>query len=339
VIARFFDRSWQAGARALAASCREHHLQVAERALTLRFAGPALEARLLPALRHLCSGTRSSGGLEIALWDAASTGVGLEAPPWDWGQGVRRGAVQGIAADPRFSVQYQVESGMLSVLDRDAGRGILWMRDADRLPRPEAAPLLGLLSEALAPTVRIVHAGGVGTREGGVLLAGPGGSGKSTSVMACLGSALRLAGDDYLAVRADGAAHAYSLYASAKLDAASLGLLPRARRHAPHGPQQASAKALLLLSECCREDLIEGFPLRAIVLPRVTGGPSRLVPVPPMQALRRLAPSTLMQLPGADSGALETMGALAKRLPAFRLETGPDLDAIPGLLASVAGAG
>jgi hypothetical protein len=194
-----------------------------------------------------------------------------------------------------------------------------------------------LLSEALAPAVQVVHAGAVGTREGGVLLAGPGGSGKSTSVMACLGSALRLAGDDYVAVRADSAPRVYSLYASAKLDSASLGLLPRVRRHASHGPEHVSAKALLLLGESCRDALIESFPLRAIVLPSVTGGPPRLVPVAPMQALRRLAPSTLMQLPGADLAALETLGALARRLPAYRLETGPDLGALPGLLAGVAG--
>jgi hypothetical protein len=339
VIASFFEHAWREGARAVGASRREHRLSVADRNLGLRFAGPGLEAMLLPAFGHLQAESAATPAhpvdLEIVAWDSASTGVALEAPPWDWTQGVQRGEVCGTA-DARFSAQYQIETGMLGLADRQARRGILWLRDARARSRPEAAPLLGLLSTLLAPSVRVVHAGAVGTSDGGVLLAGPGGSGKSTSVLACLGSGLRVAGDDYVAVRAGVAPSVHSLYASAKLDARSLRLLPALRGHVAFGPDTDSAKALVLLAEARPEALIEAFPLRAIVLPCVTGGPTRLVAVTPMHALRTLAPSTLLQLPSADAGAaLDTMGDLVRALPAFRLETGPDLDAIPQLLSAL----
>ena len=335
MIAAFFEHAWREGVRL---AIREHGLTVAERRLGLRFSGEHLESMLLPAQRHLKRPSALPGDLEIVVWDSASTGVVLEAPPWSWSDGVQRGEVVGLQ-DPRYRVQYQIDTGTLGLMDRESGRGVVWMRDAIALSRPEAAPLLGVLSTLLAPSVRVVHAGAVGTRAGGVLLAGPGGSGKSTSVLACLGSGLGLVGDDYVAVRAGAAPRVHSLYATAKLDAASLRLLPALCQHLAGEADAGSGKSLLFLSEAFPDALLEGFPLHAIVLPRVTGGATRLVPVSAMQALRSLAPSTLLQLPGADAGALETMAALVRVLPSFRLELGPDLNAIPRLLADLAAEG
>ena len=72
-----------------------------------------------------------------------------------------------------------------------------------------------------------------------------------------------------------------------------------------------------------------GFPLRAIIAPRVQGDKPRLSPLPAAQALAALAPSTLLQLVPGGQEALSAMAKLLDRVPAFRLEVGGPTELIP----------
>src|SRR5262249_26051380 len=47
---------------------------------------------------------------------------------------------------------------------------------------------------------QLVHAGAVGTAEGGVLLVGASGAGRSTTTLACLSGGLSIVGDDFVLV-------------------------------------------------------------------------------------------------------------------------------------------
>jgi hypothetical protein len=81
------------------------------------------------------------------------------------------------------------------------------------------------------------------------------------------------------------------------------------------------------------EGVARGFPLKAVLLPCVTGlEDTRLEPASPADALLALAPSTILQLPGAGGAALRLLAAVAARLPCYWLRLGTDLDRAAGAI-------
>jgi hypothetical protein len=66
-------------------------------------------------------------------------------------------------------------------------------------------------------------------------------------------------------------------------------------------------------------------------------GAPRLRPCGPAEALSRLAPSTIVQLPDAGQSAMATLVSLVRRVPTYSLKLGPDLDAVVALVAELAG--
>jgi hypothetical protein len=309
--------------------------------LRLRFAGPALVPLLAPAFEHLAvDEDPERAGLTIHMWDSASTGASISPPPWSWDAEIVRGEVPGFN-DERFRTLY-LGSGSLNMLDLDAGRAVYWVRDARQVPYYEsAAPFVTLLHWWMRGHGRqLVHAGAVGTPEGGVLLVGGSGSGKSTTALSCLASDLVYASDDYCLVAPDPEPCVYSLFNSAKLDLNSLRLLPRLADAVHNADRDPSEKALFFLQRHCPERLAGGFPLRAVVLPRVVGGQATVVstvvkPASKMEALRALAPSTILQLPGADHRSMQMMSDLVRKVPCYRLELSPDVSATPGVISEL----
>jgi hypothetical protein len=71
----------------------------------------------------------------------------------------------------------------------------------------------------------------------------------------------------------------------------------------------------------------------ALVFPRVAPSErSALEPIGPAEALLELAPSVLLTEARSTQAHLDVLGQLARELPCYRLETGRDFDALPGLL-------
>ena len=158
-----------------------------------------------------------------------------------------------------------------------------------------------------------MHAAAVGVRGHGVLLAGAGGAGKSTTALAAYARGLELCGDDYCALGPGPTVHA--LYGVGKLEPDAARLVPEL-----DGPIVALEPT-------------PSLALSAVVLPRVVpGGRTTLTPVSPAAALRALAPSSTFQLPGAPRGPFAALAALVRELPAYRLELWEDLDGAVGAL-------
>ena len=90
-------------------------------------------------------------------------------------------------------------------------------------------------------------------------------------------------------------------------------------------------KRLVALSEVAGARLRESADIVALVLPRVAGTPrTSYHPATKGEALRRLAPSSILQLPLiAPRPALQRMAAVASRLPTYWLDLGQDLAEIP----------
>lgn len=301
--------------------------------IRLSFAGDAMRERLLPALIARVD-ARVDPDITLRVWDCASAGLPVTAFPWRPENVGPQGTVA-VATSESIRTAFSVGSSALSMLDLERGVGLFCARDAYALPWYEhAAPFRTLLHWALESRgCRFVHAAAVATPHGGVLLAGRGGSGKSTTAMLCLESGFDYAGDDYVGVSTDETApRAHAIFTSAKLSASSIDWLPFLRpaiRVAPVGEE----KGVAMIGELLPQQIAPTFPLRAVIVPSVAGGTSRLRRISGGTALRALAPTTLLQLPGSGADAFAGLADLVRRLPAWSLELGDDREEIPRLIA------
>lgn len=279
----------------------------AGRRLSFRFAGPALAEALLGAMapRIVEIGT---GGVDIGLWADAGPG------PWHPSDLGPRGLVRGSSPDG-VSAVYEAGSGALTIVDPASSRILHHVPDLDEIPWWErAAPLRPALFFALGSTSRhLVHAGAVGDPDlGCVLLAGPGGAGKTSLALAAVEHGLRYVGDDYVLLE-DGIA--WNLYATAKVDA---------------GPGREKT-----VVEVDPGSLAEALPVRAVVVPAIGAGRVRVQEISAAQALLALAPSTAFQMPFDRGAVLATLGEVVRRVPCHRLDLGRSAEAAASAIIGV----
>ena len=233
---------------------------------------------------------------------------------------------------------YHPGPDILSIVDLEANLGFYWKKDLAPLPYYEAgSPMRGLLHAWMkSQGVQFVHGGAVGTESGGVLLAGKGGSGKSTSVLACLGSSLKYASDDYCMVGSSGGkrSEVYSLYNTAKLVGDSdVAKFDGLASHVWNPSRQPNETVTIFLTESFPQKLIPHFPLKAILVPQITGQPdTRIEPCGEGAALMALGPSSLAQLPSSGPGDLKQIAQLIRSVPCFRIKLGTCLEQIPRVI-------
>lgn len=310
----------------------EHHILVAGRPLRLRIAGPALDAMVEPAFRHLAA-PPAAPDLDVVLWAESETGVALPAAPW-----VADGAPGPAAvrlAGERFSALAEYGGSQHWMLDRTSGRAVLCIRDLATMPYWDRLSPLRLLLAAWAGSrgLRMLHAGGVGFDGRGAMVVGRGGSGKSTTVLACLRDGGRAVGDDLLLVDGGDRPAMHSIYGTARLFADHAARFPELMPgHDSADPAEDGAlKLTSYLSLRTADLLVPRLALAAIIVPRVVGaGETRLAPLGGAAALAALAPSTLGHIDRFDRAAFHDMSRLCRMLPAFDLAIGADVSAIPG---------
>jgi hypothetical protein len=318
----------------------------------LRAAGAAMIDRLAPALTHLES-EPGRADLTINLWDSAT--FGAPAPPLpDVGEGphaagaffyfsdesVRAGFQLGTSGDPRVMSRYtDAPPPSLSVLDSERDEAWYWVGDAGRIPYwEEATPIRFLLDWWLRDRgVHQLHAGAVGTADGGVLLVGKSGSGKSTSTLACLQSDLLYAGDDYVAVGTGPKPYVHSLYSSGKVEPDHVERLPFLLPAVSNQDQLDQEKAVVYVHEHWPLNITPGFPLLALLAPRVVPGlgESRTVEISRAAGLAALAPSTVFQLHTRGQQVLSSISRLLETTPCFELQLGSDIASIPQAVSSL----
>jgi hypothetical protein len=329
--------------------CSEHFFDLAGHTIQLRFAGSAVMPLIVPALEHLRIAPVPQAELTVCLWDVASTGVNLPQRPWGNDVVISRGEIRGFE-DPRILTSYRLGQNVLSMLDTERDLGVVVSNSAAHIPKffGNLLPMHDLLHWWVgAQGLQFVHAAAVGKPDGGVLLPGKSGSGKSTTALTCLQSDLLFASDDYCIVEQEPRPYVHSLYSSAQL-------VPEQSRKFPHlasvvsnreyvDPQPAGSqhaveedqeylplKHIVYLHEAYPGKVTKGFPVKAIFVPRITGQPhTKITPAKPMDAFKALTPSSVFQLSGAGEQAFRTISKFVRSVPTCRLELGTNLDEIP----------
>jgi hypothetical protein len=334
-------------AESSAGGCREHFYRIGGETVVLRFAGPGLIPHLTPAIAHLLTDSLAASVLTVNLWDSVSSGaplpflvakfVQLLQTRW-WEMLDLRREIKFLHGDP-IRTTFHLGPDILSLFDTRRNLALYWVEDASRIPYYEKGyPMTSILSWGLeGKGLHFVHAAAVGTPAGGVLMAGKGGVGKSTTSLACVDSPLQFLSDDYCLLSTDGAPRAYSIYNSVKLKAdEDVERFPHLKGMVSNPVRVGEEKAMIFLHQHLPQKLIRSFPIKAVLLPRITGQrDTRLREARGGEALRLLAPSTVFQVSGAGEGAFRSMVRLVKQVPSYTLELGTDISGIPRVIADL----
>jgi hypothetical protein len=307
----------------------QHRLCFADRELRMRFAGSALADGLLAALAPRLTLTDAepidlaAPVTTIALWEECQVPGGAIPVPWDDEHLGARGLVSG--ADGVVAV-HEAGSRAVTLVDPHSDTILYRVPSSAELPWWErAAPLRPALFWALSePGRHLVHAGVVGDEQrGGVLLAGSGGSGKTTVALAALAAGMRYISDDYILLHTDPAPVAWNLFGTAKLDGGHLARFPTLASAARFSADPVEdEKAVLDVAALMPEALIDSLPIKAIVVPRIRGGRAGLHTASAGEALLALAPSTTLQMPYDNGSVVRSLAVLTRGVPAFALDVG-----------------
>lgn len=168
----------------------------------------------------------------------------------------------------------------------------------------------------------------------GVLLAGVGGSGKSTTVVDAVRMRCNTVGEDYVfSTLHEGEVFAQPLYDSVKL---SPGVARRVGLPQPTWvAQQAkgSAKIVSHLSGLRVDSIIPRMQVQAVLRVVIDrAGPTRLAMGERCAALRDMGVSTALQNPGSRAAVLRYCVMLLEHLPVYELFIGPSTHNLPALL-------
>ncbi len=323
----------------------DYFYRIGSYTLCLRFAGLGLIPQITPALSHLVTSPTANPDLTICLWDNASTATRLPLLIDSLLQLIRfhwtdylgpRKEIKAYDGD-RIRSNFHIGPNILSVLDKQQNLACYWIDDAQDIPYWEkGSPLQTILNWWTSDRQhQYVHAGAVGNASGGVLLAGKGGSGKSSTALACINSSLLYASDDYCLVTTEPQPYVYSLYNTAKLKGqADLERFPHLAPLVNNVERMGVEKAMLFLHEHHSDKIVRGFPIKAVLVPHVTGKlDTHLRPTSAGAALRALAPSTIFQLAGSGQSAFQMMSSLVKQVPCYALELGTDMAQIPEVIS------
>lgn len=317
----------------------ERFFHIAGYRVCLQFAGSSLEQRLTPALEHLSAPACDSPDLTVCLWDSLSTASELPAPPWSHEDYGVHGEISGYNTS-QLRTAFNLGSGVLSMLDTQRNVALFWIRDVNSLPIYESgAPLLTIFHWWMGTRKRqLVHAAAIGHESGGILLVGKGGSGKSSTSLRALdaNSDLLYAADDYCLVSNDGTPLVHSLYSSGKIHSKDTAIFPFLQPALDKSYDLNNEKALFFLKDHFEGKISSGFPIKAVVLPCVTGqANTRVVQASSAAALLALAPSTIFQLSGAGQPAFKVLSELVRTVPCYILELGTERAQIPGAISDL----
>jgi len=143
-------------------------------------------------------------------------------------------------------------------------------------------------------------------------------------------------GDDYVLISVNPTPYVYSLYNSAKLNADHAVNFPKLLEKASNLDKLENEKALTFIKNIYPKKIKISMPLRAIILPKVTGLPSSsYASASSSFALRALAPSSMFQLPRSTQATFSYFGRLVRTLPAYTLYAGTRFNEIPEAIISI----
>ena len=245
--------------------------------------------------------------------------------------------IEALLAPTAYRCHYSPETGFWQLFDRETRRGLQFLSPGGALPPWDlGAPFRNFLHwHFIQRGQALVHAGTLASEGEGVLLAGPGGSGKSGTVLAGISHGLDSVGDDYVLLRCDARPVALPLFRTLKQDPAGFDRLGLAAFRRVPRELNWQGKHQFSFADITARPMPTQIRLHALCLPMVTGAVrTEFVEADSREAFLVLTPSSVSQMPG-DRGASFAFGAsLVRQLPAYRMRLGTHPQEIAEAMAS-----
>ena len=295
--------------------------------LTVESCGAVLTSVALDPLRHAATESAAPIDFQLVLIDGKETGI--DGPVLD-GFTPTRYQDREEDGQRRSTLTVNEEWNTRCLIDAYNSYAIVWVADAAILPEWVIYDLVRNILHWLSHDrgFGLFHAAALRRGEVGCLITGKSGSGKSTITAAATTRGFASAGDDFVLVETTHTPRVHAVFDTIKLDDRSLEKCPQYRPFL-RGPQRrAEDKAIVHLFDAARDRIASGFPLHVILRARLTGESfSRIIKVPPSDAFRALAPSTLMLLRSQSKRVSANCAFLAGHLQTYAFEIGSDVDA------------
>ncbi len=331
---QFFDKVYNAYQKATAkmGGNIDYFYQIGGFNICLSFAGDKLINYVNPALEHLKIKSGEKTDLKICIFDSESTEINIE--DWDWkNEDYRERGEIYLLNNNRIHCSNHWGAGGLNLLDKQRNLGIYWVQKSNIIPYWEiTTPLRVILHNwMLTKGLQYVHSAAIGTKEGGVLLVGKGGYGKSTSALSCLDSELYYLADDYCLINQE--LMIYSLYNTGKKNADDINRLPFLSKYINNINKLEEEKAVYFLQKHFPEKMLSKCPLKAVLIPRITGEiETTITATTAIKALIALAPSTIFQLAGSGKESFEMISEVMKKSKCYYFNVGTDIKQIPEVI-------
>jgi len=258
-------------------------------------------------------------------------------PPAGWETaGFSSRELEEILAAGNLRGFYHHDGPSWQIYDRVAALGVQTLPTPLGLPPWElASPLRLFLHWAYAAmNLRLTHAGTVGLKGRGALIAGPSGSGKSATTLAGLMNGLDSVGDDYVVVEMGARVIAHPVFAVLKQDREGLrrvGIPP----DVDAGRSNWRGKVEFDAAAHTPKGLAERMEIEALLLPEIARAPrTALQRATAHEAAMVLTPSSVLQLPGDSVSGFRFLTGLVRRLPAFRVRLSEDPVEIAGAIGA-----
>jgi hypothetical protein len=270
----------------------------------------------------------------IVAWDGTSHDE--LPPPRPWLPSTTR--PYGVAhshSNDAVRCAFEAPVNSLIVYNYSQNSSCTWTPSIAELPGwAKATPFRIILSWLLnRHRMQIIHSAAVAINGRAVLLAGPGGSGKSTTSLACALAGLEYLGDDYCAVEpATGKVH--MIYRTAKFFDSTVAMIPSLAASIDNRDEIGVEKSVIYL-EPGDVRLTRSAELSAILLPRVgVESATTLHPATRDEAIKAILPSTIFGLMGGTSISPRLIMELAGSAPAYHLTLGTNLDTVIDTITS-----
>lgn len=332
---RFYNEALTnfAAARANTKNVRELFYRIAGKTVQITVVGHTYEYGIVRALDHLriapdeCDGaaTGLSPDLHINCWDSRSTGSMPLKSPWTINDFSPFGQIYPCSSG-QYRASFEADACAVSMIDLNSNIAFYWAPDWARIPNyTVAVPYRAIFSWYFNNGgMEIIHASAVSNSNGGLILTGKNGSGKSNTGLACLTNDLSYLADDHCLISNFDGYRIHSIYSSAKLWSKDVvhfpGLNLDQRISTGQLKDPAVDKHVFYINEHWPNLVCRSVPLKAIVLPRVTkDGNNTLVPGTFRDAFVGLIEQSHLLPPFATESSITFLANLARAVPVYKL--------------------
>ena len=169
----------------------------------------------------------------------------------------------------------------------------------------------------------VLHAATLGLKGKGVLIAGPGGSGKSGTTLAGILHGLSTVGDDYVVVDTAEKMTAYPFFHKIKQDVSGLSRVGLTLNSDVTVPLNWQNKYVFDVRKIAPDAAVDRLNVIAVLLPEITNrSNTTFSPASAFEILQALAPSTMKQLGGDRRATFRTCAEISRNISGYHLHLG-----------------